>query len=204
MILRNRRGVAPVIATLLMVAIAVVGGMLVFVFAQDFFTQTDSMTGPTIEQVQMYGYDARDLATSKIENHEGATCAGVGAITGSLADGDVFALYIRNLGNQPIVINEVNVFGTGAVGDTAVTLTAAGLIAGEFTVLIADTCVAATAASPNLAILAGSDATILVAFDESTMNPTNPVKVGRPIFVSIETSGGNIFTKNIISGRSVG
>ncbi len=53
MILRERRAVAPVIATLLMVAIAVVGGMLVFVFAQDFFTQTDSMTGPTIELLQV-------------------------------------------------------------------------------------------------------------------------------------------------------
>ena len=205
MLFRSRRSVAPVIATLLMVAIAVVGGMLVFVFAQDFFTQTDSMTGPTIEQVQMYGYDARDLITAtNIENHEGIACAATGTVSGGLAEADVFALYVRNLGNQPVVINEVNVFGTGAVPDTQTTLTAATLIAGEFTVLIADTCVTTTAASPNLAILAGADATILVAFDESTMNPTDPVKVGRPIFVSIETAGGNIFTKNIISGRSVG
>lgn len=32
-----RRGVAPVIATLLLVAIAVVGGSIIFVFAQGFF-----------------------------------------------------------------------------------------------------------------------------------------------------------------------
>jgi len=202
---RSRRSVAPVIATLLMVAIAVVGGMLVFVFAQDFFTQTDSMTGPTIEQLQLYGYDARDLATAKnIENHEGDVCDAVGAIGGGLADADVFAIYIRNLGNQPIVINEVNVFGTGAVADEANTLTNAGLTVGEFTVLIDDECDAATPASPNLAVLAGADATILVAFDNTAMNDDKDVKVGRPIFISVETSGGNIFTKNIISGRSVG
>jgi len=34
-----RRGVAPVIATLLLVAIAVVGGSIIFVFGQAFFLQ---------------------------------------------------------------------------------------------------------------------------------------------------------------------
>jgi len=201
---RTRRSVAPVIATLLMVAIAVVGGMLVFVFAQDFFTQTDSMTGPTIEQVQMYGYDARDLDTSKIENHEGDQCLGVGAVGGTLADGDIFALYIRNLGNQPIVVNEVNVFGTGATPADGTVLSATDPEAGEFTVVLTDDCNNATA-SPNLAVLAGQDATILVAYSSGTGDTFgDDVKVGRPIFVSIETAGGNIFTKNIISGRSVG
>ena len=70
---------APVIATLLMVAIAVVGGMLVFVFSQDFFTATDSMTGPTIEVIRLFGYDARDHATASnaLRNHLGATCTGL-------------------------------------------------------------------------------------------------------------------------------
>ncbi|MEK0340135.1 MAG: archaellin/type IV pilin N-terminal domain-containing protein, partial [Nitrosopumilus sp.] len=36
--LTSRRAVAPVIATLLLVAIAVVGGSIVFVFAQGFFS----------------------------------------------------------------------------------------------------------------------------------------------------------------------
>jgi len=163
------------------------------------------MTGPTIEQVQMYGYDARDLGTSKIENHNGATCLGVGALTGSLADGDVFALYIRNLGNLPIVVNEVNVFGTGALPDTGAVLSVTNPAAGEWTTVLTDTCATAVS-SPNLAVLAGQDATILVGYKSGTgaNGFGDPVKVGRPIFVSIETAGGNIFTKNIISGRSVG
>ncbi|MGI0082773.1 MAG: archaellin/type IV pilin N-terminal domain-containing protein, partial [Nitrosopumilaceae archaeon] len=55
---QRRRAVAPIIATLLMVAIAVVGGILIFVFAQGFFTDT-SIQGPTIDSLEIFGYDAR-------------------------------------------------------------------------------------------------------------------------------------------------
>jgi len=203
MTFRNRRSVAPVIATLLMVAIAVVGGMLVFVFSQDFFTQTDSMTGPVIEQIQIYGYDARDVATKKIENHEGATCDVLSTVDGKIAEGQTFALYVRNLGNQPVVINEVNIFGTGTTEDAgALTDGMTDLPApGKFTVVTIDTCADVTTVAGN-PIAIGDDATILVAWDTAAFG-TDP-KVGRPIFVSIETTAGNIFTKNLISGRSVG
>ena len=103
--LQKRRSVAPVIATLLMVAIAVVGGMLVFVFAQDFFTSTDSMTGPTIELLQIFGYDARDVADDPlvgIENDEGDGCTVKGTAGGDLEDEDTIALYVRNLGSNDV------------------------------------------------------------------------------------------------------
>ena len=199
----KRRSVAPVIATLLMVAIAVVGGMLVFVFSQDFFTQTDSMTGPTIEQIQIYGYDARDLADSKIENHESVVCPVSGNVSGSLTEVDTIALYLRNHGNQPVLINEVNVFGTGATsltGSSALAATNASEVpgAGEWTIVTIDTCVTG---NTNLPIAIGDDATILLGWSTSAFRD---VKVGRPVFISVETAAGNIFTKNLISGRSVG
>ena len=112
--LTKRRSVAPVIATLLMVAIAVVGGMLVFVFAQDFFTQTESMSGPRIEQIQIYGYDFRDVSSNKIVNHDGDLCVNVGGDAGGdLRTTDVVALYIRNNGNLPVFIGAVKLFGAG-------------------------------------------------------------------------------------------
>jgi len=203
MIFRKRRSVAPVIATLLMVAIAVVGGMLVFVFSQDFFTQTDSMTGPTIERVQIYGYDARDVATKKIENHEGIICEVLSTVDGKISEGQTFALYVRNLGNQPVVINEVNVFGFGTTEDAGgLTDGATDLpAAGKFTVVTIDGCTSTTTKAGD-PIAIGDDATILVGW--STSGFGQDVQVGRPIFVSIETAAGNIFTKNLISGRSVG
>jgi len=69
--LTNRRAVAPVIATLLMVAIAVVGGTIIFVFAQGFFSQAQISGTPSIESVKIIGYDARDI--SALRAHDGQT-----------------------------------------------------------------------------------------------------------------------------------
>ena len=56
--LTSRRAVAPVIATLLLVAIAVVGGSIVFVFSQGFFSSAQISGAPQIESMQIVGYDA--------------------------------------------------------------------------------------------------------------------------------------------------
>ena len=65
----NHRAVAPVIATLLMVAIAVVGGTIIFVFAQGFFSSSQISGTPQIESVQILGYDAR--AVAELQAHDG-------------------------------------------------------------------------------------------------------------------------------------
>jgi len=64
----NHRAVAPVIATLLMVAIAVVGGTIIFVFAQGFFSSSQISGTPTIESIKILGYDATD-ATQLYSNY---------------------------------------------------------------------------------------------------------------------------------------
>jgi len=51
--LTSRRAVAPVIATLLLVAIAVVGGSIVFVFSQGFFSSAQISGAPQIESQAM-------------------------------------------------------------------------------------------------------------------------------------------------------
>ncbi len=75
----HRRGVAPVIATLLLVAIAVVGGSIIFVFAQGFFSTSQVSGTPAIEFIKIIGYDARD--ESPLKAHDGidmipANCCG--------------------------------------------------------------------------------------------------------------------------------
>jgi len=205
MIIRERRAVAPVIATLLMVAIAVVGGMLVFVFAQDFFTSTDTMTGPTIEVLHLYGYDARDLGDAAIENHAGDTCTVNGAAGGTLADLDVFAIYVRNLGSNDVVLSDVSVFnvkgspvlGALAIGDGN---PGDGI---QWLVNVGATCTTEVSAS-GTPIPAGRDATILIAYGTGTDEFGEPVKLGRPVFVRVETGSGNVFTKQIVNGRQIG
>ena len=211
--LKNRkRAVAPVIATLLMVAIAVVGGMLVFVFAQDFFTATDSMTGPTIEIIQLFGYDARDhaVADDTLRNHAGTLCSGAmpGTKGGTLEDLDNLTVFVRNLGANDVIIGNVSVYNV-KLDQSAVTTAAIGVLPGTWTVLIDEDCVALTVASAANVIKPGRDATILIgagidatptAIDFSDIE----VKAGRPIFLKVETSSGNIFTKQMVNGRAVG
>ena len=57
----SRRAVAPVIATLLLVAIAVVGGSIIFVFSQGFFSSAQVSGAPQIESIEIVGYDASDV-----------------------------------------------------------------------------------------------------------------------------------------------
>ena len=79
-ITKSRRGVAPVIASLLLVAITAVGGSTVFVFAQDSFS-TSQISGTTnVEYLKIVGYDLRDA--EKLFLHDGTeilakNCCGV-------------------------------------------------------------------------------------------------------------------------------
>ena len=51
--IRSRRAVAPIIATLLMIAIAVVGGVMIYVFTQGFFGNSSISTSPSVDTITM-------------------------------------------------------------------------------------------------------------------------------------------------------
>ena len=108
----SRRAVAPVIATLLLVAIAVVGGSMIFVFAQEYVSETQVSGSPNVELIKIFGYDARDV--DKLNLHDGneilaKNCCGI-------ADGkknfdERIAIYIQNNSVQPVVISELRLNG---------------------------------------------------------------------------------------------
>ncbi len=108
----SRRAVAPVIATLLLVAIAVVGGSMIFVFAQDNISETQVSGSPNVELIKIIGYDGRDV--DKLKLHDGneilaKNCCGI-------ADGqknfdERIAIYIQNNSVQPVVISELRLAG---------------------------------------------------------------------------------------------
>jgi len=111
---RKHRAVAPVIATLLMVAIAVTGGTVIFVFSQGFFNTAQFSGGvPYFEEVKVLGYDARDV--SKLTTHDGLQTRKT--YTGGDGDGlfeknERIAIYVTNNGQQPITIAEISFGGT--------------------------------------------------------------------------------------------
>ena len=216
----SQRAVAPIIATLLMVAISVVGGILIFVFAQGFFTDTNIQT-PNVESLEIFGYDARDRDRLRVHIFDPlvaeSTAAGspVISVTASnnLKDADAFTIFVRNKGAGPVTIDIVKVFGADYGYSTGIT-TATTL---STTTPAASTSTGAATDSSSTRFFAistdglktttgpiigpGQDATIIIRYDEDT---NGKVKVGRPIPVVIVTGGGSTFTKQVQNGVTVG
>ena len=215
----SQRAVAPIIATLLMVAISVVGGILIFVFAQGFFTDTN-IQSPTIESLEIFGYDARDRARLRthIFDPTEAEAAGTGSPTISVAasnnlkDADAITVFVRNKGAGPLTIDVVKVFGAEYGYDTTITtatdLGTATPIASTSTATVGSSDTRFFAISTDgkktttgPVIGPGQDATIIIRYDEDT---NGKVKIGRPIPVVIVTGGGSTFTKQVQNGVTVG
>jgi flagellin-like protein len=202
----SRRAVAPIIATLLLVAIAVVGGSIIFVFSQGFFSAAQVSGAPTIESLKYTGYDATDGTTMKI--HDGTTPATLKGATGDgLAIGERVAVYVQNNGVSKATLSEVRLGGTVysfvpnslAILD-AWTLSAIDGIMGTpvnpgFVMLTKgpDTILSATSAE----LQPGQQATIILELDEN-------VKTGRDAQFKITTGNGAVFVGTVIAGQQSG
>ena len=206
----SRRAVAPIIATLLMVAISVVGGILIFVFAQGFFTDTAIQT-PNIESLEIFGYDARDQADLKThifdptatspDEDDGLATLSVAptSTTLGLQDGDSFTLFVRNKGASAITIDTIKVFG--AVYTFDVSTPASASVPGNQKFSISLDGLPLTAVPTSPVIGPGQDATIIIAYEKDT---NGVIKIGRPIPVVIYTGNGAAFTKQVQNGVTVG
>ena len=204
----SRRAVAPIIATLLMVAISVVGGILIFVFAQGFFTDTSIQT-PNVESLEIFGYDARDVAAATgMEPHNAfddgldgdidnlMTTVG-STVSGVLGEDDEFVVYVRNKGASPVTIDVIKVFGYEYpwAGSAALATDR------EFSISTnGDDDAADMTTSPVLE--AGQEATIIIVYEPTDLNGN--IKIGRPIPIVIVTGNGATFTKQLQNGVQVG
>lgn len=196
--LHRRRAVAPVIATLLLVAIAVVGGAIVFAYSQNFFSSSQLSGRPTIEAVKILGYDAR--ATDIIDNHNGSP---FGANSGGNDDaqkeaGENIAVYVKNDSVQSITISELRFGGqTYNFTNTATSLatlpngeyTIAGVPGGTGTELITQNSVAE--------ILPGQTASVVLALNED-------MKSGRDTQFKVTTTNGAVFVNTVVIGQKSG
>jgi archaeal type IV pilus assembly protein PilA len=191
----ERRGVAPIIATLLMVAIAVVGGILIFVFAQGFFSSSQ-VEGPTIESVTMIGYDTRDVAA--LNNHAGTALSAFGSGTtndNKITQASSVALYIKNTGTQTLVINSLKLAGETLTFDGTAGVTNSTLTAGEYAILDGNSGTAAIATST---LTSGQETTIVAKVIDS------PLKTGRTYTVDLTTGNGATFKFDFIAGINKG
>ncbi len=201
--LTNRRAVAPVIATLLMVAIAVVGGTIIFVFSQGFFSQAQISGTPSIESIKIFGYDARDI--SALRAHDGQTMPALSAgnVTGNVLGKNVderVAVYIKNDSVNQVLFSEVRLGGLVYTYDTAVTLSdwddTTDLLPGEYSIMLDAT---ATGILQELAatIQPGGTVTLFADLDDN-------FPIGRDTQFKLTTTNGAVFVGTVVMGQNAG
>jgi len=189
---KNRRAVAPIIATLILVAIAVVGGVMIFVFAQDFFGG-ESMSGPgNIDTISLGGYDLRNVNALPLTAHSGQdiACLACVSLGDSLAVTDLGAIYIKNNGGGDVTITDVDIAGTDYAANPA-----AVPGSGQFAVFNQTLDGTAVVFDPNSTIAGGDAATIVFGASDTVAN-------GRTVGVTITTATGQEFNFNVVVGQT--
>ena len=203
--IKSRKAVAPIIATLLMIAIAVVGGVMIYVFTQGFFGNSSIATSPSVDTITMSGYDMREIVqagacgaqTAGVTQHENLiTCYGDNAVDiGIKAAGEEGTIFLRNVGQKPYTISklEINEVELDFVS------TDAALVAGTYGMYsianAADVDGAGTTLLAAQLVLPGEEATLVVSFDA-----TNEAAAGRTIPIKITSASGSIYNFNVVVG----
>ena len=207
--IRSRRAVAPIIATLLLIAIAVIGGVMIYVFTQGFFGNSSITNSPGVDTITMSGYDMREITTvgpcaaptAGLTTHEGTViCHGdVNTNDGKLVS-DQGAIYIRNVGQKSYTISKIEVNGLQlGFRDTDALFDAND---GSYAVYAAEDAADITisdAPASVATILPGQEGTILVSFDDAGVTD-NTAAAGRTIPVKLTSANGSVFNFNVVVG----
>ncbi len=204
----SHKAVAPVIATLLMVAIAVVGGTIIFVFAQGFFSSSQISGTPQIELIQILGYDARSV--SLLQMHDGNDMGPILVSSSGNGDPNVqaderVAVYITNNSVQKVILGEI-AFGGYVYQYTNVATNGLdlwnnpsgnGLPLGNYTVLTGTNGGDQLLDEGAGEIKAGQTATIILDLESD-------LRIGRSSQFKITTSNGNVFVSTVSVGQQSG
>ncbi|AJZ76547.1 hypothetical protein SU86_001380 [Candidatus Nitrosotenuis cloacae] len=188
--LHSRRGVAPIIATLLLVAIAVVGGAIVFAYSQNFFSSSQISGKPNIESLKVVGYDGRDIAGGLFDHNGLAIVPTAGGVSDNLkSSGEFVTAYLKNDSVQAVTLGEVRL--GGATFDYVAAPTA--LAAGDYGVYAGT----ALITSPVGEIQPGQTATVVMNLGEN-------MKIGRDAQFKITTTNGAVFVGTVVIGQQSG
>jgi len=192
---RKHRAVAPVIATLLMVAIAVVGGTIIFVFSQGFFNQAQVSGTPTIESVKILGYDARDILN--LDAHDGITMTAVASDPNDQGKnvGEYVVVYIKNDSSGQVLFSEIR------LGGAVYTYVFPGAIPAHTAATVGTYAVMDNSTDSILdqAGVAQPGETIGIIFDLSDNFP-----IGRDTQFKLTTTNGAVFVGTVVMGQNAG
>lgn len=199
----KKRGVAPVIAHLLLIAIAVIGGTIIFTFSEGFFSSAQISGTPTIESLSIFGYDARTILN--LQMHDGNNMQATSGFPDGNVDSDErIAIYVTNHSVEKILLGEVKLGGfeydyvnASLLGLGAYDTTTIGqLRVTNYTVLTGTSGGTADGLLNEDAgeIKAGQTVTILLDLESD-------LRIGRSTQIKITTSNGNVFVGSISVGQ---
>jgi len=191
----HHRAVAEVIATLLLVAIAVVGGSIIFVFSQGFFNNTQISGTPQIELVKILGYDARDVAN--LNAHDGQTMSIVSSDPNTTGKnvGERIIVYVKNDSVQQILFSEVRLGGEVYQYNTVdpIPVFTAGT-GGNYGILNNSTHM-----TTNPIGIDPAGKTVGIIFE---LNDSFPI--GRDTQFKLTTTNGAVFISTVVMGQNTG
>jgi len=195
--LHLRRGVAPIIATLILIAIAVVGGTIISLYTNEVFATAQISGGPSIELLEILGYDATD--SQELINFDDQmlqTYSG-GLSDGQKSVGDRVAIYVQNHSIQSVIINELRFAGTvytfsQNVGTLMPYFMGSAPAVGEYAILLQAPDELLNSSTPI--IEAGQTVTLVIGLDDN-------IKIGRDGQVKITTNHGAVFLGTAKTGN---
>ena len=197
----------------MLVAIAVVGGSVVFVFAQGFFSDSQVSGTPSPELIKIIGYDARDV--EQVKAHDGIDIITKNKDCCGIADGiknadERIAIYLQNNSVKQLWFSEIRIsgvvydftiytvkpppFGIGGwdqanvkpqQGEYVILLGHDGRVDGDLLQF------------PAPSMRPGEIITLLVDLDKTYNIP-------RDAQFKLTTSNGNVFVSTIVMGQSSG
>jgi hypothetical protein len=185
------------VATILLVGITVVGGTTVYVWGSEIFGHASGTALPTMESIQLLGYDARDTTNltslSTLDN-------GVSNPTSLVAGSEFMVLKVRNTTPQEITINKVIIIGKEHTWDSNAASATEAPSSSEFQVyqkLSGDPSIQKN--SPSIA--SSEDARIAVKLSDSL---PHDISLGRSVLVKIKTNNGSTFNFTVVTGTMSG
>jgi len=200
----SRRAVAPVIATILLIAIAVVGGSVLFAFSEESYNRSAITSAPQINYLVITGFDARDASVLTL--HDGvkvnnSTSPGDfdGKTSNGLLKGERIAVYVQNNSISIVSFSEVRFAGTELVfvpGGTLSAYSTAFMNPGEFVIATKGTTGVASLSSSAI-LQPGQEATFLIELDKN-------LSITRDTSFKIVTTNGAAFLGSIYLGNQHG
>jgi archaeal type IV pilus assembly protein PilA len=191
------RAVAPVIATLLLIAIAVVGGTIISIYSQEIIISAQVSGGPSIELVKFLGYDTRDASVLVDPSEIHLQVYSGGYEDNFKTVGERVAIYVQNHSVNTLVINELRLAGnvytfTENVDTLGFYITDTAPATGEFVILLDAPNVLLDSSVPY--IEPGQTVSLIISLDEV-------IKIGREAQLKITSNHGSTFVGTATIGE---